>query len=55
MIRAHAGPAKSGVVRVEDPNTADDAHAALVRAVADGHAEAAAEILRGELEDPFGS
>jgi GntR family transcriptional repressor for pyruvate dehydrogenase complex len=42
-------------LRTHDPNTADDAHAALVRAVADGDTEAAAEILRGELEDPFGS
>ncbi|MER6492174.1 MULTISPECIES: FadR/GntR family transcriptional regulator [Streptomyces] len=41
-------------LRATDPNTADAAHAALVRAVADGDAEAAAEILRAELEDPFG-
>ncbi|WP_030611100.1 FadR/GntR family transcriptional regulator [Streptomyces fulvoviolaceus] len=41
-------------LRTDDPNTADDAHAALVGAVADGDAEAAAEILRAELEDPFG-
>ncbi|WP_328750659.1 FCD domain-containing protein [Streptomyces sp. NBC_00285] len=41
-------------LRATDPNTADEAHAALVRAVADGDAEGAAEILRGELEDPFG-
>ncbi|WSQ11938.1 FCD domain-containing protein [Streptomyces sp. NBC_01231] len=40
-------------LRADDPNTADDAHAALVRAVADGDAGAAAEILRRELEDPF--
>ncbi|MFF1307829.1 FadR/GntR family transcriptional regulator [Streptomyces sp. NPDC058307] len=40
-------------LRDDDPNTADEAHAALVRAVADGDAEGAAEILRGELEDPF--
>jgi DNA-binding FadR family transcriptional regulator len=40
-------------LREEDPNTADEAHAALVRAVADGDAERAAEILRAELEDPF--
>lgn len=41
-------------LRDHDPNTADDAHAALVRAVGEGDAEGAAEILRGELEDPFG-
>ncbi|MFF3329832.1 FadR/GntR family transcriptional regulator [Streptomyces sp. NPDC002888] len=40
-------------VRAHDPNTSDDAHATLVRAVTDGDAEAAAEVLRGELEDPF--
>ncbi|MFI8074707.1 FadR/GntR family transcriptional regulator [Streptomyces sp. NPDC086033] len=40
-------------LRDDDPNTADEAHAALVRAVADGDAEGAAEILRAELEDPF--
>nr|WP_203616312.1 FCD domain-containing protein [Streptomyces sp. SID13726] len=39
--------------RTTDPNTADAAHAALVRAVAEGDAEGAAGILRGELEDPF--
>jgi DNA-binding GntR family transcriptional regulator len=42
-------------VRAHDPNTGDEAHEALVRAVADGDAEGAAEVLRGELEDPFGS
>jgi GntR family transcriptional repressor for pyruvate dehydrogenase complex len=41
-------------LRTHDPNTADDAHAALARAVAEGDAQAAAEILRAELEDPFG-
>ncbi|GHD29591.1 hypothetical protein GCM10010313_71230 [Streptomyces violarus] len=40
-------------LRTHDPNTSDDAHEALVRAVADGDAEAAAEVVRGELEDPF--
>ena len=40
-------------LRDDAPNTADEAHAALVRAVADGDAERAAEILRAELEDPF--
>ncbi|WP_328980911.1 FadR/GntR family transcriptional regulator [Streptomyces canus] len=40
-------------LRDDDPNTADEAHAALVRAVAEGDAEGAAEILRAELEDPF--
>ncbi|MFD4575889.1 FadR/GntR family transcriptional regulator [Streptomyces sp. NPDC058417] len=39
--------------RAEDPNTADAAHAALLRAVAEGDAEAAAEILTQELTDPF--
>lgn len=41
-------------LRHHDPNTAHDAHEALVRAVTDGDAETAAEIVRGELEDPFG-
>ncbi|MFC9683487.1 FadR/GntR family transcriptional regulator [Streptomyces sp. NPDC056948] len=40
-------------LRAHDPNTGDDAHEELVRAVADGDAEGAAEVLRGELEDPF--
>ncbi|MET7689913.1 FCD domain-containing protein [Streptomyces sp. NPDC005483] len=40
-------------LRDDDPGTGDAAHAALVRAVADGDAEGAAEILRAELEDPF--
>ncbi|MBY8343251.1 FCD domain-containing protein [Streptomyces spinosirectus] len=40
-------------LRTRDPNTADAAHEALVRAVADGDAEGAAEVLRQELEDPF--
>ncbi|NUR39501.1 MAG: FadR family transcriptional regulator [Streptomyces sp.] len=40
-------------LRTHDPNTADEAHEALVRAVADGDAEAAAEVVRAELEDPF--
>ncbi|WP_329053547.1 FCD domain-containing protein [Streptomyces violaceus] len=40
-------------LRAHDPNTSDDAHEALVRAVAEGDAEAAAEVVRGELEDPF--
>ena len=40
-------------LRTHDPNTADEAHEALVRAVADGDAEAAAEVVRQELEDPF--
>lgn len=40
--------------RVQDPNTADDAHAALARAITDGDAETAANVLRAELEDPFG-
>ncbi|MBE8472750.1 FadR/GntR family transcriptional regulator [Streptomyces justiciae] len=40
-------------LRTHDPNTADEAHEALVRAVADGDAEAAAAVVRQELEDPF--
>ena len=40
-------------LRADDPDTGDEAHEALVRAVADGDAEGAAEVLRGELEDPF--
>ncbi|RMB84309.1 FadR/GntR family transcriptional regulator [Streptomyces shenzhenensis] len=40
--------------RVEDPATGHDAHAALARAIADGDAETAANVLRAELEDPFG-
>jgi DNA-binding FadR family transcriptional regulator len=40
-------------LREHDPNTGDGAHEALVRAVAEGDAEAAAEVLRAELEDPF--
>ncbi|MFD8217991.1 FadR/GntR family transcriptional regulator [Streptomyces sp. NPDC059697] len=38
-------------MREHDPNTGDDAHAALVRAVADGDAETAGTVLRGELEE----
>ncbi|MET7490141.1 FCD domain-containing protein [Streptomyces sp. NPDC005538] len=41
-------------LREHDPNTGDGAHEALVRAVAEGDAETAAEVLRAELEDPFG-
>jgi DNA-binding FadR family transcriptional regulator len=37
-------------LRAHDPNTGDDTHAALVRAVADGAPETAAAVLRGELE-----
>ncbi|KDN73637.1 GntR family transcriptional regulator [Streptomyces olindensis] len=40
-------------LRVHDPSTGDAAHEALVRAVARGDAEGAAEVLREELEDPF--
>ncbi|MFJ3666519.1 FadR/GntR family transcriptional regulator [Streptomyces sp. NPDC090106] len=40
-------------LRADDPGTGDEAHAALVRAVADGDAETAAEVVRAELEDPF--
>ncbi|MFF7884498.1 FadR/GntR family transcriptional regulator [Streptomyces sp. NPDC020794] len=38
-------------MREHDPNTGDDAHAALVRAVADGDAQTAGTVLRGELEE----
>ncbi|MCI3273239.1 FadR/GntR family transcriptional regulator [Streptomyces cylindrosporus] len=41
-------------LRDHDPDTGDAAHEALVRAVAAGDAELAAEVLRAELEDPFG-
>jgi len=41
-------------LRERDPNTGDGAHEALVRAVAEGDAETATEVLRAELEDPFG-
>ncbi|MGW0795356.1 FadR/GntR family transcriptional regulator [Streptomyces sp. NPDC002692] len=37
-------------VRAHDPGTGDAAHAALVRAVADGDGAAAGEVLRGDLE-----
>lgn len=40
-------------LRAHDPNTADEAHEALLRAVAEGDAEAAVEVVRKELEDPF--
>ncbi|MEU0744131.1 FCD domain-containing protein [Streptomyces sp. NPDC006134] len=42
-------------LRAHGPNHADDAHEAILRAVADGDAEGAAEIVRKEVEDPFGS
>ncbi|MER5908231.1 FadR/GntR family transcriptional regulator [Streptomyces mirabilis] len=38
-------------MREHDPNTGDDAHAALVRAVADGDADTAGTVLREELEE----
>ncbi|CAL9442463.1 HTH-type transcriptional repressor NanR [Streptomyces sp. enrichment culture] len=41
-------------LRTTEPAHGDAAHAALVRAVEEGRAEAAADILRAELEDPFG-
>jgi GntR family transcriptional repressor for pyruvate dehydrogenase complex len=40
-------------LRAHDPNTADGAHEAMVRAIADGDAEGAVEVVRRELEDPF--
>ncbi|MCX4765102.1 FCD domain-containing protein [Streptomyces sp. NBC_01275] len=41
-------------LRADDPDTGDDAHEALARAIVAGDAPTAAEVLRGELEDPFG-
>ncbi|MFF1444842.1 hypothetical protein [Streptomyces sp. NPDC058295] len=41
-------------LRVQEPDTADEVHEALVRAVADGDPETAAAVLAAELEDPFG-
>jgi DNA-binding GntR family transcriptional regulator len=41
-------------LREQDPNTGDDTHAALVRAVTDGDAEAAGAVLRRELETTMG-
>ncbi|WP_373561029.1 FCD domain-containing protein [Streptomyces sp. OV198] len=38
-------------MREHDPHTGDDAHAALVRAVADGDADTAGTVLREELEE----
>jgi DNA-binding GntR family transcriptional regulator len=43
-------PALVGM-REHDPSTGDDAHAALVRAVADGNADTAGTVLREELEE----
>ncbi|MCW8379331.1 FadR/GntR family transcriptional regulator [Streptomyces justiciae] len=40
-------------LRAQDPNTADAEHLALVRAITAGDAERAADVVRGELEDPF--
>jgi DNA-binding GntR family transcriptional regulator len=42
-------------LRDHDPNTADEAHEALLRAVARGDAAEAAEVLGRELENPFAS
>jgi GntR family transcriptional regulator, transcriptional repressor for pyruvate dehydrogenase complex len=41
-------------LRTDEPGRGDAAHAAPVRAVADGDAAGAAEILRAEPTDPFG-
>ncbi|MFJ9348852.1 hypothetical protein [Streptomyces sp. NPDC101237] len=41
-------------LRAADPGTGDEAHAALVRALAAGDAEAAVRVLGAELADPFG-
>jgi DNA-binding FadR family transcriptional regulator len=38
-------------IREHDPNTGDDTHAALVRAVADGDAQTAGAVLQRELEE----
>ncbi|WP_330307432.1 MULTISPECIES: FCD domain-containing protein [unclassified Streptomyces] len=38
-------------MREHEPNTGDDGHAALVRAVSDGDAEAAGAVLQRELEE----
>ncbi|MCX5560910.1 FadR/GntR family transcriptional regulator [Streptomyces sp. NBC_00038] len=38
-------------MRAHDPNTGDDTHTALVRAVTDGDAEVAGAVLQEELED----
>ncbi|MGW0190790.1 FadR/GntR family transcriptional regulator [Streptomyces sp. NPDC003362] len=37
-------------LRDNDPDTGDDSHAALVRAIEDGDADTAADVLRRELE-----
>ncbi|WP_416968642.1 FadR/GntR family transcriptional regulator [Streptomyces sp. 4F14] len=41
-------------MREGDPGARDGAHEALVRAVREGDGAGAAEVVRGELEDPFG-
>ncbi|WP_210587968.1 FadR/GntR family transcriptional regulator [Streptomyces sp. GESEQ-35] len=41
-------------LRTHDPNTADAAHEEIARAVAEGDEEAIVEVVRRELEDPFG-
>lgn len=40
-------------LRGTDPDTGDAAHEALARAVSEGDADTAAEVLRAELADPF--
>lgn len=40
-------------LRTTDPDTGDAAHETLVRALAAGDGEGAAEVLRAELADPF--
>ncbi|MFD7133299.1 FadR/GntR family transcriptional regulator [Streptomyces sp. NPDC059894] len=42
-------------LRHHDPSTGDEAHEGLLRAVAEGDADRAAEVLARELEDPFGA
>ncbi|MEV0975775.1 hypothetical protein [Streptomyces sp. NPDC049915] len=40
-------------LRDDDPNTADDAHEAIVRAITDADAETAVAVVTKELENPF--
>ncbi|KPI05430.1 hypothetical protein OK006_0717 [Actinobacteria bacterium OK006] len=61
LQRLHEGRLRRAAVLIEmldlvgmrehDPNTGDDVHAALVRAVADGAADTAGRVLREELEE----
>ncbi|MFF9819671.1 FadR/GntR family transcriptional regulator [Streptomyces sp. NPDC014006] len=40
-------------LRQDDPNTADDAHEAIARAIAEGDVERAVAVVTEELENPF--